>query len=55
MTSRLLLLFAAGAAFFVQPARAELTKADQIMLRTVDSEQARTQRFLQRIVDAGRL
>ena len=51
MTSRLLLLFAAGAAFFVQPARAELTKADQIMLRTVDSEQARTQTFLQRIVD----
>ena len=51
MTSRLLLLFAAGAAFFVQPARAELTKAEQVMVRTVDSEQARTQAFLQRIVD----
>jgi len=51
MTSRILQVIAACAVFAATPAVAELTKAEQVMLRTVDSEQARTQAFLQRIVE----
>jgi len=51
MTSRFLFALAAVALVPVAPAQAELSRAEQKMIATVDSEQARTLDFLQRIVD----
>src|SRR5579884_3390624 len=45
------ILFAFAAAFVSAPASAALSPAEQTMIRTVDSEQARTTGFLERIVD----
>src|SRR5438128_5771409 len=50
MTSRFLIALSA-LAFLPATAHAALTPAEQKMLTTVDSEQARTVDFLQRIVD----
>ena len=50
MRSRFLLAFAASV-ILSAPAAAELSKPEQAMLRTVDSEQSRTVAFLQRMVD----
>src|SRR6185369_17156988 len=50
MRSRFLLAFAASV-ILSAPAAAELSKPEQAMLRTVDSEQSRTVGFLQRMVD----
>jgi glutamate carboxypeptidase len=51
MTPRQLLALAAGSLAFAAPANAALSPAEQTMVRTVDSDQARTTGFLQRIVD----
>jgi len=50
MRSRFLIAFAT-AIIVSAPAAAELSKPEQAMLRTVDSEQSRTVAFLQRMVD----
>jgi glutamate carboxypeptidase len=50
MRSRFLLAFAAFA-ILSAPAAAQLSKREQAMVRTVDSEQARTVALLQRMVD----
>src|SRR5512144_1995530 len=50
MTSRFLFAFAA-AILLPAPASAEVSKAEQAMLKTVDAEQSRTVAFLQRMVD----
>src|SRR6185295_13469302 len=51
MTSRLLFAFAAVAFLPLAPANAELSRPEQTMIATVDSEQGRTLDFLQRMVD----
>jgi glutamate carboxypeptidase len=52
MTHRFLFALAAAAAFLVPaPAAAQLSPADEIMVRTVDAEQARTIAMLQSWVD----
>ncbi len=51
MTSRLLFALAAAAFLPLAPANAELSRPEQTMIATVDSEQARTLDFLQRMVD----
>src|SRR3989442_12081990 len=51
MTSRFLYAFAALALFSANPAAAALSPAEQTMVRTVDTEQARTTTMLQRWVD----
>ncbi len=50
MTSRVLFAFIA-AIILSAPAAARLSGPEQVMIRTVDTEQARTVAFLQRIVD----
>lgn len=50
MTSRLLFAFAC-ATLLSAPAPAQISKTEQVMVKTVDAEQARTVAFLQRIVD----
>jgi glutamate carboxypeptidase len=51
MKIRIPLALGALALAVSEPATAALSPAEQVMLRTVDSEQARTTAFLQRIVD----
>src|SRR5574338_1623071 len=51
MTSRFLFGLATVALVPMAPAQAELSRPEQTMIATVDSEQARTLDFLQRIVD----
>jgi glutamate carboxypeptidase len=51
MKSRFLCAFAAFAFVLASPAAAALSPAEQVMIRTVDAEQARTTGMLQRWVD----
>src|SRR5438105_7096693 len=51
MKSQFLFAFAASAFLLSTPATAALSPAEQIMIRTVDAEQARTTAMLQRWVD----
>src|SRR5437764_6229617 len=51
MTLRFLFAFAAIALLSASPAAAALSPAEQVMVRTVDAEQARTTAMLQRWVD----
>src|SRR5438477_10780570 len=51
MASRFLYAYAAVAIISANPAAAALSPAEQIMIRTVDAEQARTTAMLQRWVD----
>ena len=49
--TRLLYAFAALPLVFSSPAAAELSRAEQAMMQTVDAEQQRTVAMLQRWVD----
>ena len=51
MTSRFLFALAAASAAFATPALAGLSRPEQVMIQTVDAEQARTTDFLERIVN----
>src|SRR6476646_8844620 len=51
MKSQLLMSLGALALFVSAPAAAALSSAEQVMVRTVDAEQARTTSMLQRWVD----
>src|SRR3954464_11203710 len=51
MTSRFLFAFAAAAAAFASPAPAALSGPEQVMIRTVDAEQARTVGLLEKWVN----
>src|SRR4051794_10664360 len=51
MTSRVLFAFAALSFLAASPSSAEISPAEQLMVQTVDAEQARTVAMLERWVD----